>query len=137
MFKNKFRYKLLFFLLFFLFFFFCRHLPEQWETKNGCKRLHDLYGLNDLHCGGLFLERISIAHNGSKITCNIEITFRLCPKACHITKEEGGRGRGGQVIKSPHLCPTECPLHYKTHPKVLSRCILHKHVCVRKADSIM
>lgn len=75
-----------------------------------CNWLHGLYGLNDLHCRDLLLERISIAHNGSKLTCNIKSHSGYVPK--HATSQRG------QVIKSPHLCPTECPLHYKkTHPK--------------------
>lgn len=81
MFENKFRYN-------FFVFFPCRHQYEQQETM--CKRLHGLYWLNDLHCRDMFLERISIAHNGSRLTCNIKSHSGYIPK--HATSQRGGGG---------------------------------------------
>lgn len=60
-----------------------------------CKWLRGLYGLNDLHCGDLFLERISIAHNGSKLTCNIN--------HIQVMSQSMPHHKGGQVIKSPPM----------------------------------
>lgn len=75
-----------------------------------CNWLHGLYGLNDLHCRDLLLERISIAHNGSKLTCNIKSHSGYVPK--HATSQRGSSDQ----VSSPMSYWVSSTLQ-KTHPK--------------------
>lgn len=83
-----------------------------------------IYELHDLHCRDSILE-ISIAHNGSKLTCNIKSHSDYVPK--HATLQRG------QVNESPDFMSYRVSSTLQNASKCCRK--LHKHhVYVRKAD---
>lgn len=85
-----------------------------------------VYELHDLHCRDSILE-ISIAHNGSKLTCNIKSHSDYVPK--HATSQRGS----SEQVSWLHVLLSV--LYITKRIQVLSPCKLHKHhVYVRKAD---